>query len=294
MKFDEFPALYRAADREAARTQKLYFWMLRTQYFCLFFASLITLFAGHLDRNFLLTVYLSLLATGSIAALTLATAKPNERWYRFRALAESCKTLSWRYAMGAEPFSDASRAAETDALFAARLHELVTFQPVAFARLIPSEDTDEQATQSMKEIQQGDFQARKNIYLKHRIDDQLDWYRAKARANRSAAQKSLVFIVLLYLAAVATTVLQFYFPLVDGQVLWVAEPLLVLVASVLGYAQAKRFSELSASYALTALEIQKLRAGFVPLSDDAALRIYINTAEDAFSREHTQWLARLV
>ena len=90
------------------------------------------------------------------------------------------------------------------------------------------------------------------------------------------------------------TALQFYLPLAEGKVLWVAEPLLVLVASLLGYAQAKRYSELSASYALTALEIQKLRTEFLPINDDATFRSYVNFAEDAFSREHIQWIARAI
>jgi len=294
MNYQDFPAVYRAADHEAARTQRLYFRILCGQYFCLFLASALTLFAGYLDQTLLLTGYFFLLVTGAVAALTLGAAKPNENWYRFRALAESCKTLSWRYMMGSDPFFPKDDTAHTSALFANRVHELVAFQPLDSSRLIPSDHVDEQVTPWMQRLQTDGFEERKAFYLEHRIDNQLRWYTAKAKANQKASQRSIAVIVLVYLAAMAATALQFYQPLIEGQLLWVAEPLLVLVASLLGYAQAKRYSELSASYALTALEIQKLRTGFLPIKHDAALREYVNTAEDAFSREHTQWIARVI
>lgn len=294
MNYQNFPAVYQAADQEAARSQRLYFTMLWGQYFCLFSASLLTLFAGYVHQSLLLAGYFFLLVSGAVAALTLGAAKPNQNWYRFRALAESCKTLSWRYMMGSAPFAPDDDTAQTSALFAIRLHELVTFQPLDSARLIQSEDADEQATPWMQKLQTEGFDNRKAFYLEHRIDNQLKWYKVKAKANQRSSQKSLAAIVLVYLSAMGATALQFYHPLTESQVLWVAEPLLVLVASLLGYAQAKRFSELSASYALTALEIQKLRTGFLPIKDDAALRDYVNVAEDAFSREHTQWIARVI
>ncbi|NOD99839.1 DUF4231 domain-containing protein [Ruegeria sp. HKCCD6228] len=290
----DFPAVYRAADQEAGRTQSLYFLMLWAQYLCLFLASALTLFAGYLDQTLLLVGYFFLLVSGAAAALVLGAAKPNQNWYRFRALAESCKTLSWRYMMGAAPFAPNFQTSETSALFAKRLHELVTFQPLDSARLIRIEDADEQATPRMQKIQIEPFEKRKAIYLEHRIENQLKWYKEKAKANQRAFKKSLFVIVFVYLTAMGATALQFYQPLAEGKVLWVAEPLLVLVASLLGYAQAKRYSELSASYALTALEIQKLRTEFLPINDDATFRSYVNIAEDAFSREHTQWIARAI
>lgn len=286
------PALYKAANREAARAQRQYFRMLRGQYFCLFVASMLTLFSSYVDQMILLASYFFLLVCGALAALTLATAKPNQNWYRFRALAESCKTLSWRYMMRADPFPETSH--QIDLTFATRLHELVTFHPIDATRLTAVEDADEQATAGMRDIQRSDFELRKAYYLEHRIDNQLNWYKKKADTNRRASEKSLALIVLVYIAAMAATGAQFYYPVAQDQVIWVAEPLLVLAASLLGYSQAKRFSELSTSYSLTALEIQKLRSGFMLLQNDTEFRSYVNTAEDAFSREHTQWIARAI
>ena len=56
--------------------------------------------------------------------------------------------------------------------------------------------------------------------------------------------------------------------------------------------QAKRFTELSASYALTAHEITLIREQADELKKDEHLSTFVGDAENAFSREHTQWEAR--
>ena len=294
MQHNDFPDIYLAADKHAAATQRLYFRLLWAQYFCLFFASLITLLTGYFMQSALLVAYFGLLVTGAIAALMLATAKPNEKWYGFRALAESSKTVSWRYMMGAAPFDLQLPPAQAKALFADRLHELVAFPGVNSAALIADKDVSEQSTPAMQALRDSDFATRKAAYLKHRIDDQMMWYKKKAAYNQKASKLSLFFVVAVYVVAIGAVAFQIYRPFISGQVLWVSEPLLVLAASLLGFAQAKRYAELSASYALTALEIQKLRAGFIPIDNEAACSAYVIEAEDAFSREHTQWIAKVI
>lgn len=56
--------------------------------------------------------------------------------------------------------------------------------------------------------------------------------------------------------------------------------------------QAKRFTELSTSYALTANEIALIREDAYGLEEDVELSKFVGDAENAFSREHTQWEAR--
>ena len=57
--------------------------------------------------------------------------------------------------------------------------------------------------------------------------------------------------------------------------------------------QAKRFSDLAASYALAAHEIGFIneQAGRVG-NDEEKFSSFVADAETAFSREHTQWVAR--
>ncbi|KAF5994163.1 hypothetical protein BOG92_022710 [Streptomyces sp. WAC00263] len=62
-----------------------------------------------------------------IPALWLTANNPQRTWYRGRAAAESLRTLSWKYAMRAEPFADTDSAAEERLLqdMAAILRDLV-------------------------------------------------------------------------------------------------------------------------------------------------------------------------
>jgi len=65
-----------------------------------------------------------------------------------------------------------------------------------------------------------------------------------------------------------------------------------MAASVLSWMQAKRFSELAASYALAAHEISLIREkSMLPNTPDEFSQ-FVGDAENAFSREHTQWVAR--
>ena len=56
--------------------------------------------------------------------------------------------------------------------------------------------------------------------------------------------------------------------------------------------QAKRFSELASSYTLAAHEIALIREqSFLPKTE-TEFSLFVSDAENAFSREHTQWVAR--
>ena len=65
-----------------------------------------------------------------------------------------------------------------------------------------------------------------------------------------------------------------------------------IAASLLSWMQAKRFSELAASYALAAHEIELIRQQSLLPSTDDEFSLFVDDAENAFSREHTQWIAR--
>ncbi|WP_126172562.1 SLATT domain-containing protein [Altericroceibacterium xinjiangense] len=63
-------------------------------------------------------------------------------------------------------------------------------------------------------------------------------------------------------------------------------------ASIIGWMQIKKFNELSASYILTAHEIGLLHSDFRQIRTEDDFGDFVNDAEQAFSREHTQWVAR--
>lgn len=68
--------------------------------------------------------------------------------------------------------------------------------------------------------------------------------------------------------------------------------MIAIAGGILSWIQAKRFTELSASYALTAHEISLINEQSEQFDNDQDFSVFVGDAENAFSREHTQWVAR--
>lgn len=62
-----------------------------------------------------------------------------------------------------------------------------------------------------------------------------------------------------------------------------------MAASVLSWMQAKRFSELAASYALAAHKDGLIKKQSLLPDTPEKFSLFVGDAENAFSREHTQW-----
>jgi hypothetical protein len=73
---------------------------------------------------------------------------------------------------------------------------------------------------------------------------------------------------------------------------WPTDFFIAIAASLLGWIQAKRYTENSASYALATHEISLIREQALSVKTPNDLSLYVGDAENAFSREHTQWAAR--
>ncbi len=71
-----------------------------------------------------------------------------------------------------------------------------------------------------------------------------------------------------------------------NQSFWPTDVLVAIAASILSWMQAKRFSELASSE-ISLINEQSLRS-----TTDNDFSIFVGDAENAFSREHTQWVAR--
>ncbi|MCH9305572.1 SLATT domain-containing protein [Escherichia coli] len=73
---------------------------------------------------------------------------------------------------------------------------------------------------------------------------------------------------------------------------WPTDIFVASAASILTWMQAKRFSELAASYSLTSHEIGLVKEEAKQPNTDEEFSVFVGDAENAFSREHTQWVAR--
>lgn len=283
----DYPALFRCADQASNRQQAFYLALLKAEYGLLLLAAVLSMnvFSGATFYAAYAFVFVLLIAI----LLTRYIAKPEQDWYKCRALAESTKTLTWRYVMQSAPFGAQPHAKQPKAEFRNHLHQLFTANRAAAEKIDPSWSADDQITARMDEIRDQSFDERKTQYIRDRVQEQRGWYARKAKFNKDAALKWVVIAVGAYLTAMALSISRIRFP--EWQI-WPIEPVIVFATSVIGWVQIKKFNELSAAYTVTAHEIGMIKPKVEAAASERDLSDAINEAELAFSREHTLWIAR--
>lgn len=280
-----FPALYASADDGSNNAQRRYLWMIRSEYFLLFCVSGASATRGLSGLNPLAITLLLVVLAGLFVFKIVK--KLDQDWYRCRALAESVKTSTWRFSMRAHPFEDTDSIDIPKANFRNLLRDILKANRHIAENL---ETTDsEQVTDSMIKIRHLPLEERISYYLKHRIDDQRTWYSKKSKANKKSLRFWIVATMLIYIGAtISLNADQLGFV----PATYAFDPLIVLVTSAIGWLQMKRHGEFMASYNLTAHEIGIIRINSDAVASEEELSDFVNEAELAFSREHTQWVAR--
>jgi hypothetical protein len=280
-----FPALYTSANEGSIKAQRSFLWTMRCEYILLFAVSVASATRGWSGATPIAITLLLVILAGLF--VYRVSKRLDQKWYRCRALAESVKTSTWRFAMRAHPFENNSSIGIPTGNFRNLLREILHANREIAANLKMIDV--EEVTQSMLTIRQLSLENRMNYYVKHRIDNQRIWYATKSKANERALSIWVALTILMYvLAALILNAGMFGYPNVS----WVFDPMIVLVTSAIGWMQIKRHGELMASYNLTAHEIGIIKNASVAVSTEQELSDFINEAELAFSREHTQWVAR--
>jgi hypothetical protein len=111
-------------------------------------------------------------AGAAVLEQSLIQAKPDRARYDGRAVAESVKTLTWRYAVCADPFPVSLAAGTADDLFNGELRQLLDDAPENSLR--PTQAAAISAR--MRALRGRDLAARQRAYLAGRIVDQQTWY----------------------------------------------------------------------------------------------------------------------
>lgn len=282
-----YPALYNSAGDLSATSQRYYHGALMAEYFFLVVAAVLSMNLCSHRFYFLLASVVFILLMGLLVYRVVQ--KPEQDWYKGRALAESIKTMTWRYCMGGAPFCSEldERAAHSE--FRNQLKEILDINKYAGQKLSPDFAQDDQITSSMVEVRLLSLREKKDYYLVNRIKEQRNWYVKKAGDNKRASRRWAFLCGAVYLIVYFMFSVRVGYP--DLKSLPI-DPLLVLASSMLGWMQIKRFNELASAYTLTAHEIGILQSKIIHIDSDSEFSSFVSEAELAFSREHTQWVAR--
>jgi len=284
MQEQDFPALYRSADDLSLKSQQNFLNALRVHLVTLVVAAILSIVS--IPHWSVAAAQLLALLGALGCSIYLFSMRPDRFWYAGRAVAESIKTVTWRYVCRAEPFQGDDANARND--FRQTLKQIVEQNREVCQSLTEHLD-GQQFTPVMEAMRAKGLEERRATYSASRIADQLTWYAKKAAFNRRRSKWFFWMLIGTNAVAVVCAVLRIAFP---DQPFWPTDVFVAAAASLLSWMQAKRFSELAASYALAAHEISLIKEQSLLPDTDEKFSLFVGDAENAFSREHTQWVAR--
>ncbi|MBY5553002.1 DUF4231 domain-containing protein [Rhizobium leguminosarum] len=286
MKDEQYPALFRSADAASNKYQRHYLNLIKTEYALLFVASVLSL--SVFASSIVYATATLVLGLSAAVLLTRAIGKPEQDWYKCRALAESVKTLTWRYAMCSSPFGEGDQTKARNE-FKENLEKTFKSNSEAASKIASDWSAENQITAEMTRLRTLPLAERKDFYQQHRINEQRGWYSRQAAWNRKMSTRWVTASVISYIAAASLSVARIVQPEIS---LWPIDPLIVVATSIVGWIQIKKFNELAAAYSVTSQEIGLINITLEHSEDVNSFSDFVVEAETAFSREHTLWIAR--
>ncbi|WP_192938350.1 DUF4231 domain-containing protein [Flagellimonas hadalis] len=291
MELKDFPNYYQAADNISIKSQKAYLNIIRFDLISMIFAALLAIYSFQdVNQKFWIYCFTGLLLlVGLILTIVLKSKKYEDVWYQGRALAESSKTLTWRFITCAEYFEQSLDLNTVKERFIERIREVAN----EFKDLSSSMDSktlnQEIITSKMLEVRNLSMNERKEYYIKNRIEDQQNWYSKKAEWNKGRYNFWFWIILASQFFAIVSVVILMNNP--DNN--WNIVGLLTTIASsAISWLQIKQHQEQKQAYTTASEELNFIKELSYNINSEKQLSEFILDSENAISREHTLWLAQ--
>jgi hypothetical protein len=279
------PSLFRAADAASNRGQRHYLTLTWTALGVLVFAAAVGPFMEGIGEGETkvpsILAAIGLFFATALRAYALAT-RPERTWYEGRALAESTKTVAWRYAVAAAPFpADVDNARER---FVQRLREIMTgFEDVP----LESDNLGSQITPEMEALRAASLDERKHAYKTSRVQDQRQWYSSRAEHHLRSYHRFALLTLGLEMAGGSLAVLKAA-GVIDFDLVSLAA---AAASALIAWENANQHSTLAKAYNIAAQELGSIYDIVESQRDEPAWSNFVDQAEEAISREHTTWRA---
>jgi hypothetical protein len=290
-KAQDYPALFCAADQASTSAQKASLRLSRLTLALLVLGAAFAAASGSVDS------FKSGFAVASAASLALSLAlsiymkisKPEQIWYGGRAVAESTKSMAWRYMMAADPYFIDLGMENADMKFVSNLKSIVSErQQLAFG--FGGEFSEQpQISGRMRDLRSASLEQRRGAYLTERISDQKYWYGRQAKLNRNQSAAYFSFITISQFLALLAALALITHP---GSTLRLTGLFTSLASALIAWLQIKQHKEQAQSYSVAELELGFIQERGKYITNDRELSNFVGDAENAISREHTLWIAR--
>lgn len=291
MQNSEFPNYFQASDSASLKAQRNYLNITRIDLLSMILASAMAIYNYQSTQSKLLVYVISglLLLVGLILTIILKTKKYEDIWYQGRALAESCKTLTWRFVCCSEYFENCLDISEAKKRFVERIKELSNeFKELSIAMNSKTLNLPI-ISDKMIEIRAYDLQKRKDYYIQNRIEDQKKWYADKAEYN----SEKYNFWFWCVIVSQAISLISIVFLIANPDSNWNFVGLLTTIsASALSWLQLRQHQELKQAYTTATQELNFIVTLTDQITTEDSFSKFVLDSENAVSREHTLWLAQ--
>lgn len=291
MKANDFPSLYQAADQASLKAQKYYMIIMGFDLAFMILGTTLAIYSFKCEFTKLVIYSFSglFLISGLILTIILKSKAFEDTWYKGRALAESVKTLTWRFITRSEFFETNLSDTEVNQRFVERLRGLSNEFKDLNTTLDANTLTLPLITSRMESIRSLTTLERKELYLKERIRDQKHWYSSKAMVNKKKYNFWFWVIIGAQFLSIISIVILIVNPLLNWNMVGLFT---TLSATSISWLQLKQHQELKQAYTTAAQELNFVEVAGELVSTENELSRFILDSENAISREHTLWLAQ--
>ncbi len=286
---EDYPEIFRAADRAAARVQSRYIALRLTELGLLIIGAAV---AGVSTAELIGKSWFAHLGMISGSSLTIALivsviarmSKQEESWNQCRTLAESVKKSTWLYIMCAPPYNGTIQ--EADSEYILTLDELHDSLGLAKAELAKSLGTSNPITDSMRNRRKKSWNDRRDLYRGNRLDLERSWYAIKAAKNSKQEEVFIFLVGLLEVGAIVFSIALFF----GWTPFYNAVGLITTGATVLiAWSELRRHQQLSRTYSTTSQKLASQLALIRYIDNESALISFVGKVEDIISTENTDW-----
>ncbi|MFH8708818.1 DUF4231 domain-containing protein [Streptomyces rubrogriseus] len=285
LRSSDLPELFRVADAASLEGQRLYIRGTRLRLVLAVTAAVLAAASLEIGDGWdLPALMVAVVFLGTLVLeIWLLGRSPERDWYDGRALAESVKTLSWRYAVAAAPFSASLTDEDAERHYVSEAEKLIDDAPATSVIVTgPLGVTD-----AMRGLRHTGLTARRDLYLKNRIGDQLTWYSTKARFNADRARRWRLALILIEALGLIVAVLR------ASGVVDVDLPgiLAALLGAGTAWLAVRQYDAQARAYAFAAKDLGTIHNGLRTIDSETEWAVHAADAEEAISREHTMWRA---
>lgn len=282
----DLPSLYEAADTASLRGQRQYINSVRLRLALAITAAVTgavtwTMGADGFDIAAVGTAIA--LAAAAYVELSLRSARPEVLWYDGRALAESTKSLAWRFSACGVPFERGDTGRDNERHFIDEVKKLLDDAPDQSVK----SSRRPVVSDRMRALRAADLPTRKAAYLKSRILDQHDWYSRKAELNDKMASRWRNFLLTIEVTGICAALAKAL-----GYInLDLAGIVGAVIAAGTAWLGLRQHTTLARAYTVAANELMIAHGRLQLVTDESDWAKEVADSEEAISREHTMWRA---